>query len=97
MSGLGGGEVSSRGLEAVLVGQVCDGVGDTVGADVGVLAADLEGLVLSSYVLELPLFFGGDAVGALVSRTYFILFGFQFNYIFLTAHYNSSTETITKL
>lgn len=54
-SGLG--DVGALGLEAEFIGDVGDGVGDTVVADVGVLAADLDGLTFGAQVLQLT--FGG--------------------------------------
>jgi hypothetical protein len=63
---LGGlGNMGALGLEAVLVSDVGDGVDDAIGAGVGELAADSDGLVLGTSVLQLTLLLDGDAVGCL--------------------------------
>lgn len=57
--------MSALGLESVLVGDVGDQVDNVVGAGVGVLAADLKSLALSSSILQLTLLLLVDAVGGL--------------------------------
>ena len=63
---LRGGDVSSLGLEAVLVGYVGDGVGHSVGSDVRELSPGHDRLVLLALVHDLSLFAGGDAVAGFV-------------------------------
>jgi len=47
--------MGTLGLESVLVGDVVDGVGDTIIGHEGVGAADHDGLLLGAHVLQLTL------------------------------------------
>lgn len=57
--------MSALGLEAVLVGDVDDGVDLAVRAGVGVLSADGDSLVVSARVVQLTLLFLPDSVACL--------------------------------
>jgi hypothetical protein len=54
-------------LEPVLVGDVRDGVGDSVESHERELSLDGHDLVLGARVLELALFLGGSSVAGLVT------------------------------
>lgn len=51
----GPGQMGALRLETVLIGQVVDGVGLAIVADIGVGAAHHQGLVVSAHVLQLAL------------------------------------------
>jgi hypothetical protein len=59
--------MGTLGLEAVLVSDVGDGVDDAIRTGVGVLATDLNGLILRASVLQLGFFLLLDAIGGLKS------------------------------
>ena len=65
LGGRGRRQVVGLRLEAVLVGPVVDGVGDTVGADIAVLALDLVARVITVAGHRLARLGGRDAVVSL--------------------------------
>lgn len=54
--------MSTLGLETLLVGDILDGVEDTIKTGVGELTADFKSLILRSSVLDFTIFGDGDTV-----------------------------------
>lgn len=60
-------QMVSLGLEAVLIGNVVQGIGLTIGSHPADRAADAKGLLIGASVLELSLLLAGDAITGFVT------------------------------
>lgn len=67
MDFLGDWKVSSGWLEAILVSNIVDGVGDTIGANIGEGSTDSNAFQFGSNIPQLSLFLLGNSVAGLVT------------------------------
>jgi len=72
------------GLEAILIGNIVQGVGLAIGSHPAHGSTDAEGLLVSAGVLQLSLLLAGDSITSFVTESEKVFFKFLITIVFVT-------------